>query len=293
MNCKGFQSYLDQFISGELASQEMANCEQHISECETCLVLWSSRLEDSLVSKAERYLTGENEIASAVLQKIGISACEQSESILGEFSEGELDATQQNHVRQHLDSCNGCSALLSTLMLLEAELCNLSEAKPANDFASQVLAKTHPEFSQQKQSWFARITGMEFQSLLIQLMKRPRFPVEAAFAATVVWTGFFGVPAGVNLNVEAQTLPLVDRDTVQQQFVTIQNNINDGMTSLPRLVNAQFQNLTTAGRNVIGNSREVSEQRRSKLRESFSDWINTTILNRSTIEPVEGAGERL
>jgi len=285
MNCDRFQLFVDKFVAAELSTQEQQLCEIHISECEDCLVLWSSKLKGKLNESDE----SQNRFAPTVLSRLGVNVCEQSESLLCEYNDSELENSQQSHLQQHLNSCNECSTLLSTLTLVEAELNELAEIQPAREFADQVLVQTMPGLvlEELKPSFFERITGVSFQALAQQLMIRPRFPIEAAFAATVVWTGFFGVPMANSFNAEAATLPLVDRQIVQQRIAGIQSDVNDGMYRVPKLVNEQFINLTSAGRSVLANGKKVTESHGTEFRETLSNWLSTTILN----SPVDGQAD--
>ncbi|NKB33445.1 MAG: hypothetical protein GKR91_10140 [Pseudomonadales bacterium] len=273
MNCEKFKTVIKEFIAGELSETEHEHCGNHIAECESCLTLWSALVESEL----DHSIKLKAGFSQSILQDVGLDACQQSEAMLCDYLELKLDPLQTELLKNHLQDCENCQATQVSLQILDAELGALAEISPSPNFIKLVLAQTLEV--EPAESILKRLTGIDFQALFVQLMRRPRFPIEAAFAATVLWTSFFGVPTGIVFSAQADALPLVSPEVVQERIEDFQSNVNAGMDSIPVVVSEQFQNFSTASRSFLEDRRDASQQNRIALRESITNWYSNSIFN--------------
>jgi len=129
-----------------------------------------------------------DDFTARVLRRTSGSACEAAELLLPAFVEGGLERTERELVGGHVRNCRACGALAAALPALASDLRSFAEVAPDPAFVDDVLALTCdalPERLPRDMRWRGRL-----QVLLL----RPRFSLEAAFAASILFGLFFGVP---------------------------------------------------------------------------------------------------
>ena len=242
MQCEKFKSDLADFIAGSLADDELQKCKHHLVECSNCFALLSEKIaSESLLSDKQN-----DQLTAIVLGGLKLNPCQQSESQLCDYIDGSLDAAAQRLLQSHLEDCENCTELTATLRILDTEIAGLAEPQLVPDLSARILAKTTAIDVAVPLS--SRTRQIDIGALFANLMRRPRFPLEAAFAATIVWTTLFGVPTGVQFNAQADSLPLVNPELVQERLINLQENLNTGGNDFPLLVDEQYRNLANASR---------------------------------------------
>ena len=195
MNCREFEQALDRFLTDEIGADAAsaapiaapignsegtdwrAPLERHAAECAACA---------ELLELARLPLVNPVNLATEISSRTGSGACRQAEGGLNEFVCGLLPAgIDRDLLTEHLAHCRACSDLASELERLSAELPRLSIIRPETSLVDDVLRRTLP-MSVRIRRWWARTWP--------RWVRRPRFAIEFAYAATLVVVVIFATP---------------------------------------------------------------------------------------------------
>jgi len=231
MRCDKFEKLLPAFIAGELDaepdSESAIACETHLLQCEACLVLFTHAL--ALRETAEfdaAALTGR------ILQATIPDLCAISAEMLCDSVDSALDHEQEALLRQHLTSCVECQQLHKNLQALAPGLAQLAEQAPPPQLLANVMQQTVYAAATSKRP------DSRVRLFLRNLMLRPRFPFEAAFAVTLLWISVLGIPDSLNntsyaeqsrLSTTSQLLPV---QQIQQVWRSAQTNLQQELDRL-------------------------------------------------------------
>lgn len=148
-----------------------------------------------------------------VLARTSGSPCEKAHTMLPELVDGELESMDRQLVQAHLEHCTGCRSLAVTLGWVGPELHGLAEIDPGPAFTDSVLARTSrkPEMvlrNDTAPSGLAGVMDRVGRWWEKQILK-PDFPVQAAYAATVILVLLFAVPWSPFKEVPGKALAVV------------------------------------------------------------------------------------
>ncbi|MBX3095563.1 MAG: zf-HC2 domain-containing protein [Fimbriimonadaceae bacterium] len=112
-------------------------------------------------------------------------SCNRFEPLLSAMIDGELDAQECWHVREHVSECEVCAAHLEALRALKWELGSISTPEPDEDSFARVRTRVVAEIghsSHRPQERWGMAGGIAAASILavllaVQLSAPPRIPV--------------------------------------------------------------------------------------------------------------------
>jgi hypothetical protein len=173
MNCHEFETRLERLLDDALEPGEKTDCLRHAEQCPICGEMLEAVGGLGSGSPAEE----EEPLVESILQRTIGSVCTQAEEKLPAYVDHELGAEDRQLLQGHLNSCESCRKLVTTLGMMSAELPRLAEVSVGEDFTHRVLARTLPTRIR-LQRWI-RQNGSSW-------VQRPRFAMEAAYAALLI-----------------------------------------------------------------------------------------------------------
>lgn len=263
MQCPEFKRQLPVLLAEALTTLERDAAEAHLEECAACRQLFArfSQEQPGFVIPDAGALT------RRILQAIGPDPCATSENLLGDLIDGVLDAEQARYLNLHLTDCARCTQLHTVLAGMAANLSLLAEREPPAGMLESILRQTRfqPEPARQPSVW------AQCADFCLQLLKRPRFPLEASFAATVLWVSAFGIPAPVSATAFAEPLP------VRHTLELAQDRLGTGFERLTPAFENRIDTLNTYRTEVLERGVDTAQQTGSQVWDQLSDWAAATV----------------
>ncbi len=194
MDCLYLEERLEALSQDDLSQEERSACEEHLDTCQSCQQLAELAM---LSSDASQDLTG---LVQAVLRATNVDACGRALRLLASAADTPIQATDKKLVDSHLTSCSECRGLATVLSDLKQDLPRLAQLQPGRHFAEDVLRRTLPLHVRLRRWWHAKWPEM---------VKRPRFASEAAYAGLLVMVMVFATPASPLQAVPGNTLAII------------------------------------------------------------------------------------
>lgn len=157
--------------------------ERHLLSCTDCLDYYAARCG---TSKQES-----SQLGAAIIAATSGDNCDTARLMLAANldkdnpGEGEIDTFLQAHV----DDCPSCQSVATSMERLTQQLSPLQSLKPPAGFTATVLSRTSGKRISASRRWS--------MSILVDLVRRPRFAAEAAFTLTLIWVLIFDLPVGL------------------------------------------------------------------------------------------------
>ena len=239
MNCTQFNQLLQNTNSGNETAPLSPEAEQHLQRCERCLSHWV----EHLTSTAE-YQPDDKRIVDTLLA-MGLNPCGKAQLQLEDYLNHNLSRSSAELVDQHLQHCQHCAGLLLILANMETQLPSMAALEAPINFSENVIAlTTGPNTEQRTQE----------KTMVVKLLKRPRFAMEGAYLATLLWVFLLGVPA-------VDGMPI---NNLEQFIATASNkNIAAGEVIVDKVqwVNTNNQRLRTQVHSFKKTLQQRSQQR--------------------------------
>lgn len=177
--CERTRLLLSAYVEGSLPETERSAVAGHLAECAEC-----RGLAEALRAGLSGLRTPPApDLTRAVMAATSGSACGRCEGQLVAHCDGALDPDSNELVSQHLEHCRGCRELARVLGWLDGTLPAMREVEPDEAFTREVLARTS---ARRPRAWERWAEGLRAWT------RRPLFPLEAAYAATLVLALLFG-----------------------------------------------------------------------------------------------------
>ncbi|GEM_PF-4227946 len=183
MNCREFQSILDDFLGGSLPGAIQAAADAHLCRCSACRDL-ADLVREAFPLPQVPVPAG---LTEAILARTSGPACSRAAERLANRGEGPMDPTREELLRSHLEGCAGCRSIAAALDTLALDLPSLAEMRPPESLLPQVLAATSGE-------GFGPAWRVRWKTAWTHFVERPRFAFEAAYAGLVLLVLLFGLP---------------------------------------------------------------------------------------------------
>lgn len=173
MRCREFERLLERWLEGALTRSEQVDCDLHVGACAAC-----SALVAPLRQVESKRLES---LVSAVLDATSGSACAAAEQRLPDLVDGATEHAERRLTELHLEHCGPCSELRLEIERLSVELPQLAQVDPGPAFLASVLAATRRSPIRRHEP-----AGARWRATWTRWLHRPRFAMEAAYAATAV-----------------------------------------------------------------------------------------------------------
>ena len=165
-DCLWFCRSLRAFADGRLASDQNRRAEDHLVHCEACLEKWTQSLGVL------------PDLTEAILAETHMDPCSRAERLLSQARDLPLPSEEEALLSVHLQHCVGCGQLEAVLGSLSPELRDMAFLEPDPYFTRDVLRRIGAIST--TLGWRAR-----FHGFWVQLVRRPRFAMEAAYVLTL------------------------------------------------------------------------------------------------------------
>lgn len=230
MNCRKFESKLEQFLTETLSPVSMQECRAHLESCSSCRELYFWAAKESVVVEPSL----EEDLIQSVLKKTSGGSCGQAHELLPDFVDNELSPVQRELVDRHLEKCSSCQQICKTMEELAEELPCLAEIDPGKSFTAECLL-TFQSFENR-----FRPQKPMFNLIWSRLLARPRFAWEAAYVLTLAFFIIFKTlafipgqsPAESNNNLQvipAQAYVSV-AGAIEEQYGKLRVSVNTSQT---------------------------------------------------------------
>ncbi len=263
MNCEKFAKHLPLLISGEVNEILRDACENHIQSCASCLESFAQ------ANQAQFALPDSDAFTQSVLQATTPNLCAESEELLGDFIDLSLDEEQKALLTLHLKSCVHCQNLHQSLQVIGVELALIAEQEPPNELLDIVLQ--HTLGKQQIKFSFPKSVA----KLYTQFLLRPRFALEASFAATLLWTLLFGVPTSVIPTSFAEQSLATGESQLQKAWTQALTNIEIGFSKLGPELSSGATSLEDVQSRFFQSSASFAQESCKEIWQEFSSFLDT------------------
>ncbi|HXV76375.1 MAG TPA: zf-HC2 domain-containing protein [Candidatus Polarisedimenticolaceae bacterium] len=212
-DCDAFERQLEALLDGRSSAAARARAVRHLRVCGDCA---------ELMRLATMPPPGPVDLVDGVMARTAGSACAPVRRRLCALVDGELDPLQAEQARSHVDSCADCATLLAVLGALPAALVLLREMALDDRFTADVLARIRSLPSKapgRTPSWLRRA---------VQLLERPRFPLEAAYVMTTLVVLFAGIPSAPIAGVSRRAFEIASADLpagIEQSVVGVGDRV--------------------------------------------------------------------
>lgn len=199
--CRQFESRLDAFVAGALPTDEHRLLRDHADTCSRCAALLGVVLDPPPEAGSG--------LVAAVLETTSGSGCRAAHSLLCDWTDGRLAATDSALVEDHLRHCPGCTSLAAALQRLTDDLPRLAEHAADVRFVDDVLRLTSAAATARTATpgWRQRLRqGWE------SLSQRPRFAWEVAWLGTAILVLLVGTPQSPLRHMPQDALAIVQTD---------------------------------------------------------------------------------
>ena len=105
------------------------------------------------------------------------------------------------------------------------------------------------------------------------LVRGPRFSLEASFTITIIWMTIFGVPTSLSIVAEAEQLMPVNVLQVQQNFASVQVDIVEKISNIPIWFIDGMHSLTSLSQRVFAAGVESGQQIEIDAWQELKDWF--------------------
>lgn len=181
-DCVAFLDALDVLVDGTAAPDLRSAADSHARGCADCDALRTAAAEPLGPSGAP---DDAPDLTRAVLARTGADPCARAADIL---TADTVDAGDRDLVERHLEHCSACESLSLALAALGRDLPTLAVPVDAPDLVRAVLRRTL--------SFPVRVVRAvrPVVAAASAVARRPRFALEASYAALVLFLVLFGVP---------------------------------------------------------------------------------------------------
>jgi hypothetical protein len=264
MDSKTSCERLEEFLDGRMGEAEQEEFRAHLLACADC-----GAAAEILPHEADRTAPEPPpDLAAAILDRTTGPTCANARDRLSAWSDRSLQAVESELVRLHLDDCADCAALARVLARMSVDLPALAELDPGGRFVDDVLGATAAG-RRRWDGWAARMAaGWE------NLVRRPRFAMEGAYVATIMFVLIFGIPTVPFAGISRQVRGMVDGGTgsaIGQPMAELQNRVSTGVDELKGRWQELELKADTASRNV----REDLARRKTGSWEKIDEFIGT------------------
>ena len=184
-DCDAFLDALDALVEGSASPRLRSAADAHARGCPDCEALRVAALEPLVPDAASGDAP---DLTEAVLARTGSDPCARAADLLGADAPV---AGDRDLLERHLAHCRSCDALGRALVRLARELPALAVPEGAPDLVPAVLRRTLPLPIR-----IARAIRPAIETARA-LARRPRFALEASYAALILFLVLFGVPESV------------------------------------------------------------------------------------------------
>jgi len=200
MDCASCEDLLSAIEESRPAPEVLGEIRRHLAGCARCRS-FSRLLETGADLLGEE---GRERLARGILERTTGPTCLRAKGILPDWVDGPPARDDAGLLAGHVRHCPGCGSLAETLAALRAALPEFSLLDPGPDFAAAVLAQTaHLPAAQRRRQ-------RRWRDLGIRLLQRPRFALEAAYAATLCIVLILGTPAVSKVEASAAVAQIAD-----------------------------------------------------------------------------------
>lgn len=261
MQCREFNKLLPLLLNGAVAPDSRDACELHLDTCNRCVEVFAA------ASAAMFVAPDPGAMISTIMQATMPATCATSADLLCEALDGTLGEPESVLLHSHLQDCGYCQQLHSKLQTLDRELPMLAELQPPETLLAQILHGTSarpPPGTHHLNPWFAPIR---------RVLLRPRFALEAAFTATLLWSALFGIPASVLDTASAEQPQVIERLELRQFWTQTQSGLQLEIAEL----GPELSGPVSALENIFFDSVESARRRGNMLRLHLADWFDTLL----------------
>lgn len=202
MNCRELQDRLEALIAGTLDAEVETAVRDHLRSCARChemeiLVRESLDVPEIAVPA---------DLTDSILQRTSGSPCARSRELLCGFVDDTLSGVDTDLVGLHLETCDECRSLATTLTRLAEDLPEMARLSPGESFTGDVLAATvtarAPELA--RAPWWER------------WLQRPRLAWEAAYVGAFVLWMVFSLPVPAVQAMPEKAMSWLTRNPVEE-----------------------------------------------------------------------------
>ncbi len=205
--CRELEEMLDDHLAGDLSAAFEHQVTLHLAACPHCRdLVETARVARDVLAGGE-----DGDFTDGVLAATSGSSCERAHDLIGDLAAGRLGTLDRQLIRQHLEHCRDCEELATTWAWLAPELREMGDMIPDPAFTQQVLDRT---CRARRPADVARdLVDDLVQRRLVgwweRMIRRPRFGLEMAYAATLLIVALCGWPEAPLRHVPGQALEVM------------------------------------------------------------------------------------
>ncbi len=216
--CEHIQQKLPEMVGGELEAAELSALREHLDGCADC-----RRLAEALEGQREAFEAAPDpQLTKDILRETSGAPCEHCQDQLVAHADGETAAADSELIQLHLDHCPACGPLAEVLAWMPTVLEDLRELELDEDFVHEVMAATVGDEEEHAPGLLDRLKE-RWQGAL----RRPLFPLEAAYVAAVVMLLLFGTSYSPFKDVPPRALALLRATTDSTTVFSGTNPLGD------------------------------------------------------------------
>ncbi len=240
MDCQGLRRRMADMMAGRLPAAEQDAAHDHLTHCPDCLEVWSRGLGEL------------PELAAEVMAQTAPDLCSQAQSLIPDLADGALANVEAALASSHTASCRDCGPLAHAMDRLAHDLPGMAEIEPDAVFARDALAAMLPAPPNPR----PRATWREIWR---DLVKRPRFAMEAAFIVALL------VVVGLELTRGLEPIPQLHAGSA---------SLAQGMANAARVMERQVAavGVQASGGFAAYVSQAKKDYQRAVNRAKSADW---------------------
>jgi predicted anti-sigma-YlaC factor YlaD len=202
VDCREFQDRLEAFGAGTLDADIEASMRDHLTSCARCREMESLVRESLDVPE----IAVPTDLTESILQRTSGSPCVSSRELLCGFVDDTLSDIDTDLVGLHLETCDECRSLATTLTRLAQDLPGMAHLSPGESFTGDVLAATVvPRAPEPRRApWWER------------WLQRPRLAWEAAYVGAFVLWLVFSLPVPAVQAMPEKAISWLTRNPVEE-----------------------------------------------------------------------------
>jgi predicted anti-sigma-YlaC factor YlaD len=226
VSCERINEQLADFLEERLSDVERRAVEAHLAGCAACRQLLEAlrgtlgMLGAAGLLDASDLEPGSEGLAAAILARTSGSACSRAQSLLCDLVDATLAPADALLVETHLEHCNRCASLRTTLGWLRGELPQMATLEPRVDVVPEILQATRALGARPGARVDAVVAAV--RRWWSHLVARPRFAWEAAYVATLILVLLFGTSVSPFRGVPSRAMAAIQIDPRQTVQATSQ-----------------------------------------------------------------------